>query len=179
MDKASAGVWFEPIGEGFRLRASCRSFIDSVMRVGLAAAVSSLPFVLWRDLIRGVWTDEGASFWITCAFLAIWAAAIFYTDWIALVSLFGEIRITKAGDRGEIFTGIGKLGWTHRFRWSDFQSVSGIETRADAGRRTGTVRYVVLNAPSKRYKFGWQLSADRQAFIETTLREHVFHDSPA
>jgi hypothetical protein len=175
MDKAPAGVWFEPSGDGFRLRASCRSFVDTVMRVGLAAAVSSLPFVLWWDLIRGVWTDEGFSFWMTCAFLAMWSAAIFYTDWTALVSLFGEVRISKGGDRGEIFTGIGKLGWTHRFCWSDFQGVSGMKTQVDTGRRKSTVRYVVLNAPPKRYKFGWQLPADRQAFIEAALREHVFH----
>ena len=72
--------------------------------------IGSLPFVLWWDLIRGVWTDTGFSFWLTCGFLAIWAAAFVYTAVLALMPLFGEIRIMKAGDRGEIFTGIGKLG---------------------------------------------------------------------
>jgi hypothetical protein len=174
IEQAPGGVWFEPSGDGFRLRASCRSFTNTVMRVGLAAAVSSLPFVLWWDLIRGVWTDEGFSFWATCAFLAIWAAAILYTDWIALVSLIGEVRISKGGDRGEIFTGIGKLGRTHHFRWSDFDGVSEVETRLDSGRRNSVSRSVVLTASSKPYKFGWQLPVDRQAFIVSALREHAF-----
>jgi hypothetical protein len=70
MQQPPGGVRFEETADGFRLRASCRDFVNTVMRVGLAGAVSSLPFVLWWDLIRGVWTDEGPSFWFTSLFLA-------------------------------------------------------------------------------------------------------------
>src|SRR5690242_5502373 len=104
MEKPRQGVRFEPTHDGFFLRASCLSFTDTVMRVVLAGVVSSLPFKLWWDLIRDFWTYEGASFWFTCLFLAVWAAAIAYADWIALVSLFGEVRIRKTGGQGEIFT---------------------------------------------------------------------------
>jgi hypothetical protein len=144
--------------------------------LGLAGVLSSLPFVLWWDLIRGVWTDQRASFWTTLAFLAVWAAAIGYADAVALVSLFGEIRITKAGDDGAIFTGIGKLGWTHRFRWSQFQGVSDMESLVDANGRTAVTRYIVLIAPSKRYKFGWQLPDDRRAYEYT--RPNLTHVEP-
>jgi hypothetical protein len=84
MEKPPQGVRFEPTYDGFFLRASCLSFTDTVMRVVLAGVVSSLPFKLWWDLIRDFWTYEGASFWFTCLFLSVWAAAIAYADWIAL-----------------------------------------------------------------------------------------------
>jgi hypothetical protein len=174
MDQAPSGVVFEPTQDGFRLRASCLDFTNAVMRVGLAGVVSSLPFVLWWSLIRGVWTDQGMSFWFTCCFLLIWAVAIGYADWIALMSLFGSVRISKAGDQAEVFTGIGKLGWTHRFRWSDFLDVSERETQTDANGRNATTRYVLLQGDSNNYKFGWQLPVDRQLFVVQVLRAHVY-----
>lgn len=174
MDQAPSGVVFEPTQDGFRLRASCLDFTNTVMRVGLAGVVSSLPFVLWWDLIRGVWTDQGMSFWFTCSFLLIWAAAIGCADWIALMALFGSIRITKVGDQAEVFTGIGKLGLTHRFRWSEFHDVSELETQTDANRRKATTRYVLLQGASKNYKFAWQLPVDRQLFVVQVLRAYVY-----
>ncbi|MEO5926160.1 MAG: hypothetical protein ABIR70_20225 [Bryobacteraceae bacterium] len=38
--------------------------------------------------------------------------AIFFT--------FGEIKVTRRLDSLEIFTGVGKIGWTEHYRWSDF-----------------------------------------------------------
>jgi hypothetical protein len=174
MNEVPSGVVFEPSADGFRLRASCLDFTNAVMRVGLGGVVSSLPFVLWWDLIRGFWTYEGMNFWFTFLFLSIWAAAIAYADWIALMALFGAIRITKAGDQAEVFTGIGKFGWTHRFRWSEFQDVSELETQSDANGRKARTHSVLLQGASKNYKFGWQLPLDRQLFVVQVLREHVY-----
>jgi hypothetical protein len=174
MDGSADGVWIEQHPGGFRLRASCLDFSNAVVRVGLAGVVSCLPFVLWWDLIRGVWSDSGISFWTTLVFLSIWAAAIAYTDAIALVSVFGEIRIVKDGDAGEIFTGIGKLGRTHRFRWSEFQGSSEMESQFDANGRTARTRYIVLAGPSRRYKFAWLLPDDRRDFVAAALRDHAF-----
>ncbi len=179
MENEPGGVWFELTAGGFRLRALCRSFTDTVMRVGLAAVVSSLPFVLWWDLILGVWSDEGVSFWVTSFFLVVWACAIAYADIIALTSLFGEVRITKENDQGKIFTGIGKLGWTHGFRWSDFNGLSIATSRSGSQRSSGVTRYIMLNAPSKGYKFGWLLPEDRQLFIIRMLGKHLFNVTKA
>lgn len=174
MEKPPQGVRFEKTQDGFLLRASCRSFIDAVMRVGLAGVVSWLPFGLWWDLIRNFWTYEGSTFWFTCIFLGVWAAAIAYTDWIALMSLFGEIRVTKAGRSGEIFAGIGKVGRTRRISWGDFNGVREIETKTESNGHTSVTRYVTLDAPSRHYRFGWQLPEDRRMFIVQALREHAF-----
>ena len=122
-----------------------------------------LPFKLWGDLIRGVWTDEGLSLWLTCAFLAIWACAVLYVGATAAVGLFGEIRIAKDGDRGGIFTGIGRAGWTHRLEWSEFDGVSERDVDSvSSGSSTHTSHYVGLNGPGKRYKFGSELTKNNR-----------------
>jgi hypothetical protein len=170
-----SGVHFEQTPTGFLIRASCLSFTDTVMRVGLAAVVSSLPFVLWWDLIRDVWSSEGMNFWFTLGFLAIWAAAIAYADWIALMSIFGQVRITKDGDRGEVFAGIGAIGRRHRFNWSDFRNIAEVETeRTSSKGQTSRTHNIYLTGPSKSYKFGWQVPLDRQLFIVETVRKLVF-----
>jgi hypothetical protein len=119
-EKTPDGVSLESTPDGFLLRASTRSLVGGVMWAGFVGALVAIPFVLWGDLIRGVWTDEGWSRWGTIAFLAAWAGGVLCVAAMGAVGLFGEIRILKAGDSGEIFTGIGRAGWTHRLRWSEF-----------------------------------------------------------
>jgi hypothetical protein len=118
------------------------------------------------DLIRLVWTDEGPSFWLTCAFLAIWAGAVLYVGATAAVGLFGEIPIAKDGDRGGIFTGIGRVGWTHRLQWSEFDGVAERDVDSvSTGSSTHTSHYVGLNGPGKRYKFGSEMTKQQQVFV--------------
>jgi len=173
MPKPPDGARFEPTPDGFLLRVSCRSIVDAVLRVGFAACLSSLPFVLWWDLIRDVWSDTGLSFWLTCFFLGTWAAAIVYAWIVGLMTLLGEVRITKSGDQGRIFTGIGTLGWTHTLRWSDWKSVTRLTVSSSTGRRSRKTYYALLEGPSKRYRFGSYVPEESQAFIIEKLREHV------
>ena len=172
MDDVPYGAWFDPTAEGFRLRALCRSFESVVMRVGLAGVLTSLPYVLWWDLIRGVWYEEGPGFWLTIGFLSIWAAAIIYVDAIALLTLFGEIRITRENDQGEIFIGIKNVGWRRRFSWSDYHDASVVKSRSS--RSGGITSYLALHAPSKLYKFGWMVPEERQQFLVSMLQQHAF-----
>ena len=96
------------------------------------------------------------------------------------VAIFGEIRIAKAGDRGEIFTGIGRAGWTHRLLWSEFYRRKRPERLSSGSSATSsqTTHYVGLNGKSKNYQFGSELSAERQEFVIAFLREHVFGIPP-
>jgi hypothetical protein len=169
------GVRFELTANGFQMRASYRSFTNIVFRVGFAAVLSSLPYVLWWDLILGVWYEEGPGFWITIAFLAVWAAAIAYVDILALLALAGEVRITKENDQGKIFNGIGKLGWTRSFRWSDFNGLSLVSEQKSADGRSFRSGGILLSAPAKSYKFGWLLPEERRSFITAMLQKHVFN----
>jgi hypothetical protein len=119
------------------------------------------------------------SFWLTGAFLAIWAGAILYIVATAAFELLGEIRIAKTGDRGEIFTGIGTLGWTHRLRWRDFDGVSDRAVAAvSSGKFSNTTHSVSLNATLKPYRFGSALTAQQREFAIAFLRQHVFASAP-
>jgi hypothetical protein len=174
-EKAPDGVRFEWTPAGFLLRVSCGSLITGAPWAIFAGLLAAIPFILWGDLIRGVWTDEGLSFWMTSAFLAIWAGAVLWLCATATVGLFGEIRIAKDGGRGEIFTGIGRVGWTHRVQWSEFEGVSEREVQsASSGRSSHTSRYVGLNGKSKRYRFGSEMTEEQRAFVIQFLGEHVF-----
>lgn len=174
-EKAPDGVRFEWTPGGFLLRVSCGSLITGAPWAIFAGLLVAIPFILWGDLIRGVWTDEGLSFWMTSAFLAIWAGAVLWVCATAAVGLFGEIRIAKDGGRGEIFTGIGRVGWTHRVQWSEFEGVSEREVQsASSGRSSHTSRYVGLNGKSKRYRFGSEMTEEQRAFVIQFLGEHVF-----
>jgi hypothetical protein len=176
--KTPDGIRVESTPGGFLLRASCGSFVGGLVWVVFVGVLTAIPFRLWGDLIRGVWTDEGVS-WSIAAFLSIWAGVVLYVAAMGAFAFFGEIRIGKEGDRGEIFSGIGRVGRTHRLRWSEFSSVGERDVAAySSGRSTRTTHYVGLSGTSNEYKFGSELSGEERAFVIAFLREHVFGNSP-
>ena len=86
------------------------------------------------------------------------------------VASFREIRIAKTGDSGEIFTGIGRVGRTHRLLWSDFSGVGDRELATySSGRFSRTTHYVGLNGTSMEYKFGSELNRQQQAFVSRSF----------
>jgi hypothetical protein len=177
-EKTPDGVRFEWMPGGFLLRVSCGSLIAGAPWAVFAGTIAALPFILWGDLIRGVWTDQGMSFWLTSTFLAIWAGVVLYVVATAAVGLFGEIRIAQDGDGGRIFTGIGRVGWTHHLLWSEFSGVAERDVDSpSSGRGSHTSRFVGLNGPSKRYKFGSALTDQQRVFVIAFLRRHVFGSS--
>lgn len=173
-EKTPDGVSVELTLGGFVLRVSTKSFIGGAMWLFFVGALCAIPFVLWGDLIRGVWTDGGLN-WLTGAFLTIWAGAVLYAAALGAVGCFGEIRVEKDGDSGEIFTGIGRVGRTHRLWWSEFHGASDrAVSSVSSGNFNHTSHYVGLNGSSSNYKFGSELSTEQQAFVIAFLRGHVF-----
>jgi hypothetical protein len=73
-----------------------------------------------------------------------------------VVSMCGEIRISKFGDSGEIFTGIGGVGAKHRVRWSDYSGAgdSPVAVQTSRGLFTHAVHSIGLTGTSKSYRFG-------------------------
>jgi hypothetical protein len=173
--KQPEGVTIERTPVGFLLRASCRSFAGGLVGIGFALLLCVIPFVVFGDLIRGIWQAEGMSFWLGSAFLAAWASGAVYALATGSIGAFGEVRITKAGDSGEIFTGIGGAGSKHRVQWSDFYGAGDRAVASASNRRFGnTTHYIGLNGTSNSYKFGSELDAEKRAFVIAFLRENVF-----
>jgi len=172
----SVHIEFTPIG--FELRAPCRSF-GGLALIFVAAVVFAIPFVVMGDFVRQIWDAEGLSLWLGIAFLTAWFGAGLYTLARGAVAICGEIRISKSGDNGAIFTGIGPLGLTHRIQWSDYSGAAdrAVAVQTSRGLFTHTIHYIGLNGPSKRYKFGSDLTAEQQAFVIAFLKQHVFQAS--
>jgi len=170
------GVSYESRPDGFELRASCRSLFVGLLFLVLAGALGAIPFFVWRDMIQGVWTHEyqGATFWMASAFLSAWTGGVLYAASMGAIGLFGEIRIAKTGDSGEVFTGIGWVGRTHRVLWSDYYGAGDREVGSASLRSTHTTHYVGLNGRTKGYRFGSELNAAQQAFVIAFLRKQVF-----
>jgi hypothetical protein len=172
--KIPDGVSVEQTPDGFLLRASDRSFVPGIFWIGLAIHLGVLPFRLFPDLIRGLWTAAGLSFWLTSAFFAVWAGGTLYVVWMGALGLFGEVRIAKSGDSGEIFTGIGKVGRTHRVRWSDYYGAGERSVASSSSRSARTEHFIGLNGRSSSYRFGSELNANQHTFVIVFLREQVF-----
>lgn len=173
--KPPEGVTIERTPAGFLLRASSRSLVGGILGIGFALLLGAIPFIVFGDLIRSVWDAEGLSFWLGSAFLVAWAGGTIYALVLGCLGAFGETRITKTGNNGDIFTGIGKAGWSHRIDWSDFYGAGDRAVATASNRRFGhTTHYVGLNGTSKSYKFGSDLNEDQRAFIIAFLRETVF-----
>ena len=170
MDDGATSI--ETMPEGFRLRASCRSAETGVYRTIFAGCLCWIPFQLWGDLIRGLPEYEGIDFWAATLFLGAYAAATLYAVALALMALFGEMRVTRRGDAGEIFVGIGPVGRTRRIRWSDFQRAG--TTLVGLGGTGRKAQYLVLEGPSNRIKVGWMLPRNRQEWVAAMIQKKVF-----
>jgi hypothetical protein len=159
--------------DGFLLRVSCRSFVTAALWAVFGGVLLVLPFRIWGDLIRDVRVD-GLTVG-TGILLAVWVSAVLYIGVLGAFAIFGEIRISKTGDAGEIFTGIGNIGRTHRLRWSEFNGVGDREgTSYSSGRFSRTTHSIGLSGSSQSYVFGSNLTEQQQASVIEFLRSHVF-----
>ena len=94
----------------------------------------------------------------------------------AVMSACGHVSIALIGDEGSIFEGVGPLGWTRRFRWSDLESVR--EGRASylSGRGRQNDLLIALHFKSGSQpplRFGTMLSEERRWFLMWALRSQL------
>src|SRR5215472_12183175 len=120
----------EPDSAGFVLRVSAGSFGYAIAWLVFAGVLAALPFRLGTDINSESFQGGQGIAW------TLWAAALLVLIGAAVFAWFSEIRITKTGDHGEIFSGLGPLGRTHRFEWSGFSDVRDYEFAQYTGTRT-------------------------------------------
>jgi len=171
--RAPDALKVEHIPDGFVLRVSCQSFGAAAVWAIFAGTLAVLPFRIWDDIVRDIWNDGFT--WGTGIFAAIWGAALLCLAGLLVFAIFGEIRITKAGDDGKIFTGVGKLGRTHRLQWSDYDGVDERDGSVYSNARfTRTVHFIELQGRKGNYRFGNDLSDQNRALVIDFLRTRVF-----
>jgi hypothetical protein len=159
---------------GFVLQVSTGSFGYGIAGLVFAGVLAALPFRLGAAISSESFRGGHGIGWILCA--AVW---LFLVGAAVFASL-GQIRVTKTGDHGEIFSGLGPLGRTRRFEWSDFPDVRDREFTYTGTRATRTGHDIQLSGASASYRFGKGLDDAPRAFIVAFLREEARgrHDAP-
>ena len=169
------GIRIERTPVGFVLRAPAGSFGYAIAWLVFAGVLAVLPFRLGAEVNSESFRGGQGVGW------ALWAATVLVLIGAAAFAWFSQIRITKTGDHGEIFSGLGPLGRTHRFEWSDFSDVRDHEFAQYTGTRTSRTGHdVLLSGPSASYRFGKDLGEAPRAFLVAFLREEALgrHDTP-
>src|SRR5215472_14196668 len=168
------GIRIERTPVGFVLRVSDGSFGYAIVWLVFAGGLAVLPFRFGAEINSESFQGGQGIGWI------LWAAVVLAIIGVAVFAWFGQIRITKTGEHGEIFSGLGPLGRTRRFEWSDFSDVRDHEFAYTGVRTTRTGHDVQLSGPSASYRFGRDLNDAPRAFIVAFLREEALgrHDAP-
>jgi hypothetical protein len=159
------GSWFEETFEGFRVGASTRSW----------AALFIVPFTLfWAGgSMGGLYGSQivEARFNLLATLFGI----PFLLGSVALVSfslmlIFGRVAATVASGEGDVFTGVGPIGWRRRFDWGTVREA--IEITSSHG-RNGEPSKVIRLTGSRPFNFGSMLNESRRSYILAVLRHEL------
>ena len=85
---------------------------------------------------------------------------------IALMAVCGKMVVSVNGDQGKIFTGVGSVGWTRKFKWSGIREV---QENTRYGSKGGIYHVIVLEGDT-RISFGSGIKESRLYFMENALR---------
>jgi hypothetical protein len=162
-----AGAWFETLPDGFRLGASTRSWMALFMIPFMCVWSAGSFGGIFAHQVRTGNFDLGSSIF---ALPFLIGGCIFWS--LCAMSVAGKVELVLHGDELSVFTGVGPVGWTRRFVWSEFSSV-----REDSGRGgfnlNGRGQKIALEG-KRRASFGAMLSEDRRYFLLGVLRQMLW-----
>jgi len=166
LNSPPGGAWFEQWAEGFRVGATTRSWMALLLvPFSCVWAGGSLYGIYGRQILNGRFSAIDSLFGIP--FLLGSCVLV----WLCAMNLAGEVEITRRGDELSVFTGIGGLGWTRSYNWSDFSFVREDRSRGSIN-FNGSGSVVVLEG-RRRAAFGSMLSDERRYFVLSALRNMV------
>lgn len=87
---------------------------------------------------------------------------------LCLMTTLGKVVVRGLNDQGSIFVGVGAIGWTRRFRWSEIQSIR--ESMSKWQQNGRNMPLIELNGPQP-IRFGTQLTDARREFIIAALKQ--------
>jgi len=138
LENPPKGVWFTRTLTGFELGASTRS----------PAAFFLVPFMLvWSGFsLGGIYGSQIAKghFNLPMSLFGLpflFATIVFGT--FALMTVCGKFCVRAIGNQGEVFIGVGSLGYRKRFQWDQVKSIT-IKTRR--GSNNNLYQQIVIDA---------------------------------
>jgi hypothetical protein len=168
--KPPKGASFQAGAGGFTVQANTRSsealFLVPFMCVWSGFSLSGIYGTQIRKGVFDLWSS---------LFGLPFLLGTFMFGGLAIMKSCGRVVVVKDNDEGAVFQGVGSIGWTRRFRWSDVESIRESET---GDGRSGPRKLISLNFRSVDrdcLKFGTLLSAERRWYIISVLRSQTNH----
>jgi hypothetical protein len=157
------GAFFEQLPDGFRVGATTRSGM-AVFLVPFTCvwAGGSLSGIYGSQIVKGHFALGpslfGLPFLIGSCFL------------ISLCALYtmGQMTVTKSSDRLSIFVGVGGLGWTRNYLWSDFRTIR--DDYASGSMNWNRQGRLIALEGKRRAAFGSLWTDERRYFVLQAIR---------
>lgn len=157
-----SGAWFKQGAERFSLGASTRaSFAFAYVPFACVFSVATLGWIYGTQIASG-------EFHLGRSILGIplvLCCAVFWT--IALMAVCGKVVVTVSEHRGTVFVGIGPLGWTRSFDWSNVRT---IRQEGACSHYLGADNGGILLQGTTRLQFGTNLTDNRRCFVLNALK---------
>jgi len=155
------GTWFKRTPGGFEVGSTTRSPI----------AFFLVPFMcVWSGFslsgIYGTQIAKGKFNLMMSLFGIPFLLGTLLFGSIALMAACGKVRVRLDGKNGEVFTGVGPVGWRQRFQKDDVTGVRRTERLGDKG-----VSHQIMIEGRKPIQFASGLSVERLNFLLGTLRQ--------
>ena len=95
--------------------------------------------------------------------------------WQGLMRLGGRVVVKSEGDEASVFEGLGPIGRTKRFRWSEVGQVKEgfLHDTVSTKTRTPAIRVTFRDSKRPVLKFGSMLSDKRLKFIVAEMQERL------
>ncbi len=156
----ASGLSLAVTEHGWRLVASTRSFEHAIpwLIPGTANAFI-VGFVIWQGLRQRL---TAGAFWIAPLPLALFALL----GCVAAMFLFGRIEFIVEGDQGTVFTGVGNLGRTQHFVWSDALEINDEHMTL----RGGMECHEIVLYGARKIRTGKFLTKDQSSVLLQTLQ---------
>jgi hypothetical protein len=183
------GAWYHDDGRGVRIGASTRTaggfvaallfclFWNGLVSVFVGAAIASTLNLLglgvpaWMPPPKMNGSTMGAGMTI-----GLW---VFLTPFIAIglvllaavaMCLAGRMEVRVTPDHGEVFTGVGPVGWRRRFDPAAVRRVALNNRRwRDSDGDPRSQVEVVIETPERTIRFGSSLTEARRRFVASAL----------
>jgi len=167
-----AGATYEQSIEGDRISATTRSAIAFfLVPFVLVWSVTSVGTIYGRQVANGEFSVAQSLFGIPFLLGAVVVGSM------AAMHAFGRVTVTRSGGSGTVFTGVGSIGWTRRFSWTDVRAIREYNSpHGSRGRRPATLIEIELatgSAEPKHLRFGSLLSDNRRRFIIGVMRSFL------
>lgn len=162
LDHPPKGVWFHRTADGFELGSTTRSWIAVFLVPFMCLwSAGSLGATFWPQIRKGEFSLGMSLFGLPFLIGTIVIGAI------TIMCVCGKICVRARDGEGEIFVGVGRLGFRRRFKWNEIKSVRQLTRIGSKGQR---YKQLCLEA-EKPITIATNVAGGRMQFFAAALKQ--------